>query len=44
VPTASKGSRIEVRVLYRGLSDAVAKQLAVADVEEQELQKKVLKR
>lgn len=36
--------KIEVVVLYRGVSEAVAKQLGVTDVEEQELVKKTLPR
>lgn len=39
----SKGT-IQVLVLYRGLSEAIANQLGVTDVEEQELLKKVLKK
>jgi len=36
--------KIEVAVLYRGVSEAVAKQLAVTDLEDQELVKKTLPR
>jgi hypothetical protein len=35
---------VEVAVVYRGLSDAVATQLGVSEVEEQQLVKKILKR
>ena len=41
--SATAGTPVTIRVLYRGLSKTVAEQLGVTEVEEQELFKKVLK-
>jgi hypothetical protein len=41
VPPGS--GKLELQIVYRGLSDAVARQLGITEVEEQELFKKVVK-